>query len=490
MLRPRDRRCPRTAIGGHIPTPLKHVLVRLSLIGLRTLAHIKNGFKRAGRIMAPAIQTAYSVLVRFLLLPAYKLLMLARLRVGRLFTSVRGAIFFVFTNRYVFHGMIAIISVGVIGTQLRTKEANAYEAGQKSLLYALVTQGQPSFVEETVRPELIVKDSHYLGSETVDASLGVDFHYATVAEDVPLADTSVPGAIALQPGAEDAGIPGTTQPEKRTKTETYIVREGDVIGQIAADFNVNVGTILWANGLTTRSTIRPGQALKIPPVSGVLHTVKSNDTLISIAKRYDANVDEIREANQLAPDAVLTLGEELVVPGGTPPTLTTSVAAAPSNVRSSVPISTISGKAYDLYQEVTGNSDDRARPDDRTEEPATTRLLWPTDHHQINQYFGWRHTGLDIHGRYENAIYASEDGVVEVAGWNSGGYGLMVLLNHGGGLKTRYAHASKLFVTAGQQVKRGEVLAMVGTTGRSTGPHLHYEVILNGSFQNPLAWTR
>ncbi len=456
---------------------------------MKALAYIKNSFRKIAKATAPALRTAYNLLVRFLLLPSYKLLMLARLRLGRLFTSVRGAIFFVFTNRYVFHGMIGIISISVIVTQLQTKEASAYDAGQQSLLYTLVTKGQPTFVEETVRPELIVQDSHYLGSETVDASLGVDFHYEAEAANIPIADTSVPGAIALQPGAEEANIPGLPKTEKRTKTETYVVQQGDVIGQIAADFGVNVGTILWANGLTTRSTIRPGQALKIPPVSGVLHTVKNNETLSAIAKRYDASVDEIREANQLGPDSVLTLGEELVVPGGTPPTLSAPVASAPSNIKNTVPISSISGKAYDLYQEVTGGSDNRAKPDDKVE-TGTSRLLWPTDHRRINQYFGWRHTGIDVHGRYNNAIYASEDGVVEVAGWNSGGYGLMVLINHGDGLKTRYAHASKLYVTAGQQVKRGEVLAMVGTTGRSTGPHLHYEVIVNGRFQNPLSWTR
>lgn len=476
-------------LGGPIPNPIKHILVRVSLIGLRTLAYIKNGFRGLAKVSAPVAQTAYSLLVRFLLLPLYKLLMLARLRLGRLFTSLRGAVFFLFTNRYVFHGMIAIISVGVIVTQMQAKQANAYEAGQKSLLYTLVTQGQQTFVEETVRPELIVKDSHYLGADTVDASLGVDFNYDASVAEVPMADTSVPGAIALQPGAEEAGIPGQKAKE-RTKTETYIVQGGDVIGKIAADFGVNVGTILWANGLTAQSTIRPGQALKIPPVSGVLHTVERNDTLSTIANRYDADVAEIREANQLAPDAVLTLGEELVVPGGVPPTPSSAVASAPSNIRNNVPLSTISGKAYDLYQEVTGSTDNRAKPDDKVEDGATSRLLWPTDHRRINQYFGWRHTGIDVHGRYNNAIYASEDGVVEQAGWNSGGYGLQILLNHGGGLKTRYAHASKLFVEPGQHVKRGEVMAMVGTTGRSTGPHLHYEVILNGRFQNPLSWTR
>jgi|GEM_PF-5255138 len=138
--------------GGHISTPLKQFLVRLSLIGMKALAYIKNSFRKIAKSVAPALTVAYSILVRFLLLPAYKLLLLTRLRLGRLFSSVRSTVFFLFTNRYIFHGMLAIVSIGVIFTQLQTKPANAYDAGQNTLLYTLVTKGQPTFVEETVRP--------------------------------------------------------------------------------------------------------------------------------------------------------------------------------------------------------------------------------------------------------------------------------------------------------------------------------------------------
>jgi murein DD-endopeptidase MepM/ murein hydrolase activator NlpD len=119
-----------------------------------------------------------------------------------------------------------------------------------------------------------------------------------------------------------------------------------------------------------------------------------------------------------------------------------------------------------------------------------TKLLWPTTQHSITQYYGWNHTGVDLDGDYVDAIYASADGVVETAGWNSGGYGLMIFIDHQNGMKTRYAHASKMFVKAGDRVKKGQVIAMVGTTGRSTGTHLHYEVYLNGKRQNPLKYIK
>jgi murein DD-endopeptidase MepM/ murein hydrolase activator NlpD len=188
----------------------------------------------------------------------------------------------------------------------------------------------------------------------------------------------------------------------------------------------------------------------------------------------------------------LHLGEELIVPGGTPPAAAPVATRSTIATRPDVPINRIAGKALDIYQEITGKEDGRDAPKDieEDEDKPKTKLLWPVPGHVITQYFGWRHTGLDIDGDYKDAIYASEDGVVEVAGWNSGGYGLQVVINHGNGMKTRYAHSSKLLVKPGESVKRGQVLAMVGTTGRSTGTHLHYEVIINGKVVNPLAYTK
>ena len=195
---------------------------------MKLLARIKNGIRRIIKGATPALQGIYSLLVRFILLPVYKQILLIRLRVGRLFSSVREAVFFMFTNRYIFHGVLGLISIGVIVTQLQTKPVSAYGAGQRSLLYTLVTKGQPSFIEETVRPELVVQDSHYLGADTIDTSLGIDFQYEASVANVPLADTSIPGAIALQPGANEMQVSGQPPAKKRTKTETYVVQQGEI----------------------------------------------------------------------------------------------------------------------------------------------------------------------------------------------------------------------------------------------------------------------
>lgn len=475
----------------YIPTKFQQFTTRLVLAGLRFLALLKRATVRVFLALKAPISGTGRLIGRFLLLPAYKAIMMVRLRTNRLLLSARGLLFLLFTNRYVLHAVLLVISVATIGTQLQTKNATALDAGQRSLLYTLVTEGQETFVEEEVRPELLVRDSHYLGSETLEAGLGIDFDYDVEHAEEPIADLTVPGAIAFQPGADEPGDPSNPPAPTRTEVETYAVQEGDTVSTIAAKFGVNVATILWANGLTTRSTIKPGQSLRILPTSGVTHTVKKNDTLGKIAQTYKVTVEEIQSYNRLGPDSVLALNEELIIPGGTPPAISNPVAARTNiNVKPDVPITRIGNKAYDIYQEITGSKDTREKPADIVETEPTAKLLWPTDSHAINQYFGWKHTGVDIHGRYNNAIYASEDGVVETSGWNSGGYGLQIVINHGNGMKTRYAHASKIFVKSGQTVKRGEVLAMVGTTGRSTGPHLHYEVIVNGKVRNPLAYTR
>jgi len=120
---------------------------------------------------------------------------------------------------------------------------------------------------------------------------------------------------------------------------------------------------------------------------------------------------------------------------------------------------------------------------------AVSGWVWPTDWHVITQYYGWKHTGVDIDGDYTTSSYAARGGVVVYAGWRNG-YGLTVEVDHGDGYMTRYAHHSKIYVSVGDVVSTGQVLAQTGTTGRSTGTHLHFEVIRNGKFQNPLDYVR
>jgi murein DD-endopeptidase MepM/ murein hydrolase activator NlpD len=139
-----------------------------------------------------------------------------------------------------------------------------------------------------------------------------------------------------------------------------------------------------------------------------------------------------------------------------------------------------------------GNVAEVFRPPTEAPPSATTaeigELVWPTDQKRINQYYKWNHPGLDINGRLDNAVYAVDAGIVTFAGWNKGGYGNMILIDHGNGTVTRYAHHSKHYVKAGDQVTKGQTIAMIGSTGRSTGPHLHFELYVNGKRANPLEY--
>lgn len=470
----------------------KLILAKIALATLRGLSAFRRVILRLWKPIQPGAAAVARVGMQFIFLPAYHLVTMVRLRTGKLLSSVRGVAFIFITNRYVFHAVIAGVGLVTIATQFQTKSATALDAGQRSLLYSIVSDGRESLVEEDVHPEWLAKDAHYLGAETIEALPSIDFDYGEM--DEPIADLTVPGSIAVMPGSEQPGEPASEIIPVRTKTETYIVEDGDTISTIARDFGVNVGTVLWANNLTARSTIRPGSPLKIPPVSGVLHTVKKGDTLQKIANTYKVEVDQISTFNNLSAGATLAVGEEMMVPDGTPPEINTPIAIRKPTtpIRPDVPIARIANKAVDVYQELTGQPDTRAKPTDVTEAVAakTTKLLWPTKQHIINQYYGWKHTGLDIEGDYVDPVYASADGVVETSGWNSGGYGLQIVINHGNGTKTRYAHNSKMYVKVGDEVKRGQVIAMVGTTGRSTGTHLHYEVYIANKRVNPLSYIR
>ncbi len=446
-------------------------------------------------------------LSRFIILPLYSAFLLAKIRFEHTIASARGLVFFLFTHRYVSHILLAIIAVTTLASQLTTKPASAQDAGEHSLLYTLVTRGQEDLIEEQVSPGYVLADVHYLSPDTIQSVPGIDYDY----EPSPLAaDLGIIGNIAVAPKPEfpatpsetdsiepETNIPDTTTPTapvERHGTETYVVHRGDTLATIARRYQVDVATIQWANNITRVNTLKPGDSLRIPPASGVLHTIKKGETIQQIAKSYKVDAADISQANNLSAKSSLSIGQELFIPDAAPLVIakaTPSPTRTTVAVRPDVPISRIKDKALDVYQELSNTkSDARNVPVSADTTGSKTKLLWPTHLHVINQYYGYSHTGLDLDGDYTDPIYASDDGVVEQAGWNNGGYGLMVLIDHGNGIKTRYAHSSKLYVKAGEQVKRGQVLGMVGTTGRSTGTHLHFEVYVNGKRANPLSYIR
>lgn len=256
----------------------------------------------------------------------------------------------------------------------------------------------------------------------------------------------------------------------RTETTEYMVEPGDVVGTIAVRHGVSVATILWANNLTARSLIRPGDKLKIPPVSGVLHTVKHGDTLQKIASLYRADSVAIIAFNNLKDSGQsLAVGETIVIPGG--------VKIAVEPVARSVE------RRYPSFAGV-------AAPPSSLEAPRGA-YLWPTTVRRITQYFTWRHTGIDIAGSAGTPIYAARSGIVSKSrcGWN-GGYGCYIVIDHGSGVQSLYGHNARLYVETGEAVEQGQTIALMGSTGHSTGPHVHFEIRINGRRQNPLGYVR
>ena len=239
-----------------------------------------------------------------------------------------------------------------------------------------------------------------------------------------------------------------TSQNNRTDIASYTVQEGDTPSAIAASFGITLNTLLWANSLSATSTIRIGQELVILPVSGVRHKVKDGDTVSSIARLYKGDVDDVIVSNNLPPDAEIRAGQYVLVPDGEMPrpTYRPSVAASSSY------------------------SSSRSGPDlgGYFIRPTSGRIsqgLHPTN-------------AVDIASACWTPIYAAAAGSVVVAdnyGWN-GGYGYFTRIQHPNGTATVYAHAIKLAVSVGEQVAQGQLIAHMGSTGRSTGCHLHFEV--------------
>lgn len=261
--------------------------------------------------------------------------------------------------------------------------------------------------------------------------------------------------------------------QKRQEITTYIISPGDTVSSIAQKFGISVNTILWENNLSSRSILKIGDELIILPSSGVSHLVSKGESLSYLAKHYDVSVEKILSANNLNNANSLKIGQKLIMPG----------ASKPSTVRlagSTNKVVTSAASGLEVIKSLVKPSPVKN---------VSSGMLWPTEGHRITQYYSWRHKGLDIANKTGTPLYASKSGTVIHSGW-SNGYGYNVLIDHGGGMRTRYAHASKLYVSKGDTVNKGESVAAMGSTGWSTGPHIHFEVIINGSLMNPLNYIK
>jgi len=258
-----------------------------------------------------------------------------------------------------------------------------------------------------------------------------------------------------------------TKKTKQARTEIvyHTVVSGDSVSTIAEEYEISVNTILWENSLSAYSLIRPGQKLAILPTTGLTHQVLRGENIGSISKKYGIEEDKITLINNLDDSTKLTVGQKLIIPG----------ARKVSYVASSPSYTGLSAIA------------DLIRPPGAI--PASNKMNWPTQGYRITQYYSWRHLGVDIANKTGTPIYAADAGTVESAGW-APGYGNAIVINHGGGKKTRYGHMSKLYVQKGQKIDKGDSIGAMGSTGWSTGPHLHFEVIIGGTKYNPLNYIR
>lgn len=253
---------------------------------------------------------------------------------------------------------------------------------------------------------------------------------------------------ALVPMGDVTGDNKTVSKITNGEISIYVVREGDTLSQIAEMFEVSSKTILWANDLTNANQIHPGDSLIILPITGVRHIVKKGDTIQSIAKKYDGDVDDILAYNQLASASDISVGDTIVIPDGT---ITATASSKAGTTRKSSG-GTVSG----------GNG------------AYTNPLPGGVKTQGIHGY-----NGVDLAAPAGTPILAAAGGTVIIArnnnGWN-GGYGNYVVIKHPKGSQTLYAHMSQVAVTEGETVSQGEVIGYVGSTGRSTGNHLHFEV--------------
>jgi len=256
----------------------------------------------------------------------------------------------------------------------------------------------------------------------------------------------------------------------------YTVLQGDSVFSISKDYNLKPESILWANYDSLQDSpdsLRPGMVLLVPPVNGVLYEWKEGDTLDAVVSQFKAKKDEVLgfSGNKLdLTNPTFKTGSMVMIPGGERKFQTWII---PVIARGNAGVSrNVLGPGA-----CTGNYDGLY---------GSGGFIWPSGNHVLSGNDFWSgHLGIDIAGATGDLVWASDAGVVVFAGWSSGGYGYMVMIDHGNGYQTVYGHLNSVSSSCGQSVYAGNIIGTLGSTGNSTGSHLHFEIRYFGQFVNP-----
>jgi hypothetical protein len=274
----------------------------------------------------------------------------------------------------------------------------------------------------------------------------------------------------------------------RQEVMRYIVKPGDTLFGIADKFGIKPETILWSNQSVLGDnphSLRPDQELNILPVNGAYYRWSAGDGLNGVAKFFGVSPEDIINypGNQLDPAKLgdyaapnIEPGAWLVIPGGHREFVSWSAPVIPLD---NPGVAKVLGPG--ACENVLGGA------------VGTGSFVWPTVTHTLSGFDfepQANHPGIDITGKEGDAVYAADSGVIVYAGWNNWGYGNVIVINHANGWQTLYAHLSAYFVNCGGFVYQGNTIGAVGTTGNSTGPHLHFEMMYNGVRVNPHDYVR
>ncbi|MDO8509664.1 MAG: M23 family metallopeptidase [bacterium] len=368
--------------------------------------------------------------------------------------------------------LFMIIIVVVLPQTKLFSRANNLLAGQKTVAYSLIGQeGDYSLEEVTVGTDIIKEnliENRNIGLVGGNNYIGAGI-YSNPAER-ELAGIVAGGTAFSKPNVMPGVIIGTV----RSQPIDYTIQTGDSLSGIAYQFGISVATIMWENDLALRTILKPGNKIVIPPITGIMHKVKKGDNLNKIATLYDAKTEDIIAFNKLKEDGTdIVIGERIMIPGGVRP----------------------EERVYARAPVVKQTASNIVRPASSRQAPTMSGFVWPSAGRIVTQYYNWKHHAIDIAGGgMGTAIYVARSGTVikSQCGWN-GGYGCHIIVDHGGGVKSLYAHNSRLLVNVGDYVETGQTIALMGNTGNVrgvTGIHLHFEIIVNGSRMNPLSYVR